>query len=82
MITSDHALTLDYVPRSVVVLGGGVIGVEFASVWRSFGADVTIVEALPHLLPLEDEDLSKQIERAVPQARDHAGTRCAVQQGR
>ena len=63
VITSDHALTLDYVPRSVVVLGGGVIGVEFASVWRSFGAEVTIVEALPHLLPLEDEDLSKQIER-------------------
>ena len=63
VITSDHALTLDYVPRSVVVLGGGVIGVEFASVWKSFGADVTIVEALPHLLPLEDEDLCKQIER-------------------
>ncbi len=63
VITSDHALTLDYVPRSVVVLGGGVIGVEFASVWKSFGADVTIVEALPHLLPLEDEELSKQIER-------------------
>jgi dihydrolipoamide dehydrogenase len=63
VITSDHALTLDYVPRSVVVLGGGVIGVEFASVWRSFGVDVTIVEALPHLLPLEDEELSKQIER-------------------
>ncbi|HEX5018204.1 MAG TPA: dihydrolipoyl dehydrogenase [Actinomycetes bacterium] len=63
VISSDHALTLDYVPRSVVVLGGGVIGVEFASVWRSFGADVTIVEALPHLLPLEDEDLSKQLER-------------------
>ena len=63
VITSDHALTLDYVPRSVVVLGGGVIGVEFACVWRSFGAEVTIVEALPHLLPLEDEDLSKQLER-------------------
>jgi dihydrolipoyl dehydrogenase len=63
VVTSDHALTLDYVPRSVVVLGGGVIGVEFASVWRSFGADVTIVEALAHLLPLEDEEMSKQIER-------------------
>jgi dihydrolipoamide dehydrogenase len=63
VLTSEHALTLDYVPRSVVVLGGGVIGVEFASVWRSFGAEVTIVEALPHLLPLEDEELSKQIER-------------------
>jgi dihydrolipoamide dehydrogenase len=63
VISSDHALTLDYVPRSVVVLGGGVIGVEFASVWRSFGAEVTIVEALPHLLPLEDAELSKQLER-------------------
>jgi len=46
------------------VLGGGVIGVEFASVWKSFGADVTIVEALPHLVPLEDEAASKALERA------------------
>src|SRR5205814_1245010 len=57
-------LTLDRVPASVVVLGGGVIGVEFASVWRSFGAEVTVVEALPHLLPLEEESSSKQLERA------------------
>ena len=64
IISSDHALTLDYVPNSVVVLGGGVIGVEFASVWRSFGADVTIIEALPHLVPTEDEDSSKLLERA------------------
>lgn len=64
IITSDHALALDYIPRSVVVLGGGVIGCEFASAWRSFGAEVTIVEALPHLVPLEDEDVSKQLERA------------------
>jgi dihydrolipoamide dehydrogenase len=64
VITSDHALELDYVPRSVIILGGGVIGVEFASVWGSFGADVTIVEALPHLLPNEDVDLSKGLERA------------------
>ncbi len=64
VITSDHALEMDYVPRSVIILGGGVIGVEFASVWRSFGADVTIVEALPHLLPNEDVDLSKGLERA------------------
>jgi dihydrolipoamide dehydrogenase len=64
IITSEHALRLDRVPASVVVLGGGVIGVEFASVWRSFGAEVTIVEALPHLLPLEDEASSKLLERA------------------
>ncbi len=64
VITSDEALRLDRVPRSAVILGGGVIGVEFASVWRSFGAEVTIVEALPHLLPLEDENSSKLLERA------------------
>jgi dihydrolipoamide dehydrogenase len=64
VITSDHALKLDHVPGSVVILGGGVIGVEFASVWRSFGAEVTIVEMLPHLLPAEDESSSKLLERA------------------
>jgi dihydrolipoamide dehydrogenase len=64
VISSDHALRLEHVPGSVVILGGGVIGVEFASVWRSFGAEVTIVEALPHLLPLEEETSSKRLERA------------------
>jgi dihydrolipoamide dehydrogenase len=64
VITSDQALELDRVPASAVILGGGVIGVEFASVWRSFGAEVTIVEMLPHLLPLEDESSSKLLERA------------------
>ncbi|MCG5212208.1 dihydrolipoyl dehydrogenase [Streptosporangium sp. KLBMP 9127] len=64
VITSEHALVLDRVPSSVIVLGGGVIGVEFASVWRSFGSEVTVVEALPHLLPLEEESSSKALERA------------------
>ena len=64
VILSDQALTLDRVPGSVVILGGGVIGVEFASVWRSFGADVTIVEMTPHLVPTEDESSSKLLERA------------------
>jgi dihydrolipoamide dehydrogenase len=64
VLTSEHALTLDRVPRSVIVLGGGVIGCEFASVWRSFGAEVTIVEALPRLVAAEDEDVSKTLERA------------------
>ncbi len=64
VITSDQALELDRVPASVVILGGGVIGVEFASVWRSFGAEVTIVEMLPHLLPPEEESSSKLLERA------------------
>jgi len=64
VITSEQALQLDYVPSSVVILGGGVIGVEFASVWRSFGAEVTIVEMLPRLLPTEEESSSKLLERA------------------
>lgn len=64
VLTSTEALTLDHVPDRVVVLGGGVIGVEFASVWRSFGSEVTIVEALPRLVPGEDEACSKAMERA------------------
>ncbi len=64
VITSEQALQLDYVPNKVAILGGGVIGVEFASVWRSFGAEVTIIEGLPHLVPAEDESISKQFERA------------------
>ncbi len=63
VLTSDHALRLEKVPASVVVLGGGVIGCEFASVWRSFGAEVTIVEALPRLVAAEDEASSKVLER-------------------
>ena len=64
VITSEHAIELDFIPKKVAVLGGGVIGVEFASVWRSFGTDVVIIEALPHLVPNEDESISKQFERA------------------
>ena len=64
VITSEQALALPFVPRKVAVLGGGVIGVEFSSVWRSWGAEVTIIEALPHLVPNEDESVSKQFERA------------------
>ncbi|WP_053383971.1 dihydrolipoyl dehydrogenase [Leucobacter celer] len=64
VITSEQALELQEVPKRVAILGGGVIGVEFASVWRSFGAEVTIVEGLPHLVPNEEESVSKQLERA------------------
>ncbi len=64
IISSTEALDLDFVPKSAIVLGGGVIGVEFASVWRSFGVEVTIIEALPRLVPVEDEWASKLLERA------------------
>jgi dihydrolipoamide dehydrogenase len=79
VISSDHALRLERVPSSVVILGGGVIGVEFASVWKSFGADVTIVEALPHLVPLEEESSSKLLERAFRRRKInfHVGVRFA-----
>lgn len=64
IVTSDQALTLDEVPSRVIVLGGGVIGVEFASVFSSFGSEVTVVEALPRLVAAEDEAISKQLERS------------------
>lgn len=64
VITSEHAMKMERVPSSVIVLGGGVIGCEFASVWKSFGAEVTIIEGLPRLVALEDESSSKQLERA------------------
>jgi dihydrolipoamide dehydrogenase len=64
VLTSDDAVRLDRVPGSAIVLGGGVIGCEFASVWRSFGAEVTIVEALPRLVPPEDAASSATLERA------------------
>jgi dihydrolipoamide dehydrogenase len=63
IIASEHALQLDRVPATAIVLGGGVIGCEFASAWTSFGSKVTIIEALPHLVPLEDEFSSKLLER-------------------
>ncbi len=62
--TSEQALTLEVVPDRVVVLGGGVIGCEFASIYKSFGSEVTIIEALPRLVAAEDEAISKQLERS------------------
>jgi dihydrolipoamide dehydrogenase len=64
VITSDQALELDYVPSSAVVIGAGAVGLEFASFYRSMGAEVTVIEALPRLAPLEDEEISKEVERA------------------
>lgn len=64
VITSEHALQLNFVPKKVIVLGGGVIGVEFASIWKSFGTEVVIVEGLPNLVPNEDIAVSKGLERA------------------
>jgi dihydrolipoamide dehydrogenase len=64
VISSDEALGMREVPGSMIVLGAGAVGVEFASIYRSFGADVTLVELLPHLLPLEDESLGAELQKA------------------
>ncbi len=64
VLTSEHALTLDTLPQRAVVLGGGVIGAEFASAWRSFGVQVSLVEALDRLLPGEDPAISAALHRA------------------
>jgi dihydrolipoamide dehydrogenase len=64
ILSSEHALRLDRLPASAIVLGGGVIGVEFASIWRSFGVDVTVLEALPRLVSGEDPSISTALERA------------------
>ena len=64
IINSREALALREQPESVVIVGGGPIGVEFATFWRAYGVEVTIVEVLDHLLPLEDEEISVQLERA------------------
>ena len=64
IITARHALEIEELPGSVVIVGAGPIGMEFAHLWATYGAQITIVEMLPRLLPLEDEEISQEIERA------------------
>jgi dihydrolipoamide dehydrogenase len=64
VVSSDHILELKDVPKSLIVMGAGAVGVEFASVYSRFGAETTIVELLPRLVPLEDEEVSKELEKA------------------
>ena len=64
VVNSDHILELTYVPKSLIVMGCGAVGVEFASVYSRFGAETTVVELLPRLVPLEDEEVSKELEKS------------------
>ncbi|MCM3871597.1 MAG: dihydrolipoyl dehydrogenase, partial [Pyrinomonadaceae bacterium] len=64
VVNSDHILELKEVPKSLIVMGAGAVGVEFASVYSRFGAETTIVELLPRLVPLEDEEVSKELEKS------------------
>ncbi|HXV77387.1 MAG TPA: dihydrolipoyl dehydrogenase [Candidatus Polarisedimenticolaceae bacterium] len=77
VINSDDALALERIPKSMIVLGAGAVGVELASAYRSFGSEVTIVEMLPRLVPLEDEELGKELERAFRKRKiaSHTSTR-------
>ncbi len=77
ILNSDHVLRLGRVPKSMIVMGAGAVGVEFASIYHSFGADVTIVELMDRLLPVEDEALGKELQRAFKKRRIgvHTGTR-------
>jgi len=65
VVSSDHILELKEVPKSLIVMGAGAVGVEFASVYSRFGAATTIVELLPRLVPLEDEEVSKELEKSL-----------------
>ncbi|GIU57604.1 hypothetical protein NicSoilC12_33530 [Arthrobacter sp. NicSoilC12] len=78
VITSDEALTMDYIPKSAIILGGGVIGVEFASVWKSFGVDVTIVEGLPSLVPNEGRHDRQGLRARLQEARHQVLHRCLL----
>lgn len=64
IITSDEAIHLAQVPKSIVILGSGAVGVEFASIYRRFGSEVTVIELLPRLVPAEDEAVSAELEKS------------------
>jgi dihydrolipoamide dehydrogenase len=64
IITSDEAIHLKAVPKSIVIMGSGAVGVEFASIYRRFGSEVTIIELLPRLVPVEDEAVSAELEKS------------------
>lgn len=64
VLTYTEAILQEHLPESVIVIGSGAIGVEFATIWNSYGVDVTIVEMLPHIVPLEDEEVSGELEKA------------------
>ena len=79
ILTNMQILTLPKMPKSLIVIGSGAVGVEFASVFKSFGADVTILEALPHIVPVEDEEVSKELTRQYKKRGIEVNTSCKVE---
>jgi dihydrolipoamide dehydrogenase len=79
ILTNMQILTLPKMPKSLIVIGSGAVGVEFASVFKSFGADVTILEALPRIVPVEDEEVSKELTRQYKKRGIEVNTSCKVE---
>jgi dihydrolipoamide dehydrogenase len=79
VLTNMQILTLPKMPKSLVVIGSGAVGMEFASVFKSFGADVTILEALPRVVPVEDEEVSKELTRQYKKRGIEINTGCKVE---
>ena len=77
IITSDEAINLQAVPKSIAIMGSGAVGVEFASIFRRFGSEVTVLELLPHLVPVEDEAISTELEKSFRKQgiKAHTGAR-------
>jgi dihydrolipoamide dehydrogenase len=82
ILTSDHILEIDAIPKSLIILGAGAVGVEFASIYSSFGSQVTLVELLPRLVPAEDEEISKELERCFKKRGIALRTSARVQEAR
>jgi len=74
VVTYREAILQDKLPESVIIVGSGAIGVEFATIWNSYGVDVTIVEMLPRLVPLEDEEVSAELGKAFKKSKIKALT--------
>lgn len=79
ILTNIEILSLPALPKSLVVIGSGAVGVEFASIFRSFGAEVSVIEALPRIVPVEDEDVSKELTRAFKKRGIEVNTGCKVE---
>ncbi len=79
ILTNMQILTLPKMPKSLIVIGSGAVGVEFASVFKSFGADVTVLEALPRVVPVEDEEVSKELTRQYKKRGIEVNTGCKVE---
>ena len=84
IIFSDDAIHLPEVPKSIAIMGSGAVGVEFASIFKSYGSEVTIIELLPRLVPGEDEAVSAELERTFKQRgiKSLTGTKVTARQGR